>query len=39
VIVALKREIRSSLRRELGFALGAAMVIALLLIAGWRPPW
>jgi hypothetical protein len=39
VIVELKREIRASLRRELGFALGAALVIALLLIAGWRPPW
>ena len=39
VVVDLKRRIRASLRRELGFALGAALVIALLLIAGWRPPW
>ena len=39
VIVELKRRIRASLRRELGFALGAAMVITLLLMAGWRPPW
>ena len=39
VIVELKRRIRASLRRELGFALGAALVITLLLIAGWRPPW
>jgi hypothetical protein len=38
-IVALKRRIRASLRRELGFALGAALVIAVLLMAGWRPPW
>jgi hypothetical protein len=39
VIVDYKRRIRASLRRELGFALGAGAVIALLLIAGWRPPW
>jgi hypothetical protein len=39
LILELKRRIRASLRRELGFALGAALVITLLLVAGWRPPW
>jgi hypothetical protein len=34
-----KRRIRASIRREIGFALGAGLVIALLFVAGWRPPW
>src|SRR3954470_8950627 len=37
-VVTLKQRIRASLRRELGFALGAALVITLLFVAGWRPP-
>jgi hypothetical protein len=38
-ILDYKRRIRASIRRELGFALGAGLVIALLVAAGWRPPW
>jgi hypothetical protein len=38
-LLDLKRRIRASVRRELAFALGAALVITLLFVAGWRPPW
>lgn len=39
LLLDYKRRIRASIRREFGFALGAALVIALLFAAGWRPPW
>ena len=38
-IAALKRRMRTSLRRELVWAVGGLAVLSTLVASGWRPPW
>lgn len=38
-IATLKRRMRLSLRRELVWAIGALVVLAAFVVAGWRPPY
>lgn len=39
VVVALKRRMRASFRRELVWAPGFVTVLTALLVSGWRPIW
>jgi hypothetical protein len=38
-VVAIKRRMRASLRREIAWMAGFATTLALLLGSGWRPIW
>lgn len=38
-VIALKRRMRASLRRELVWSLGGFAVLGALAAAGWRPVW